>query len=210
MMHDETDARAYVEQLGDAAAAERLELLRAALIEENGRQNLVSRNSLDHIWLRHFADSAQLLEHVPRETSGPWLDMGSGAGFPGLVIAALRPQIPVVLVESRKRRVEWLKRMCTEMGLAKCRVEGSRLELVESFEADVISARAFAPLPKLIALSARFSTATTCWVLPKGRSATQEVAELPTRLRAMFHVEQSRTDAEAGIITGQGRAETRA
>ncbi len=210
MMPNETEARAYVAGLGDVAALDRLELLRSALIEENERQNLVSRNSLDHIWLRHFADSAQLLENVPRETLGPWLDMGSGAGFPGLVIAALRPQIPVILVESRKRRVDWLERMCSELGLANCRVEGSRLELVNSFDAGVISARAFAPLPKLIALSARFSTAATHWVLPKGRSATQEVAELPTKLRKMFHVEQSRTDAEAGIITGQGRAETRA
>ena len=209
MMCTEAEARAYVEGLGDASALERLELLKAALIEENERQNLVSRNSLDHIWLRHFADSAQLLEYVPREAFGPWLDMGSGAGFPGLVIAALRPQLPIILVESRKRRVEWLERMCSEMGLANCRVEGSRLELVDSFEAGVISARAFAPLPKLIALSARFSTAATHWVLPKGRSATQEVTELSTGLRKMFHVEQSCTDAEAGIITGQGRAETR-
>ena len=208
MMHTEAEARTYVEGLGDGAALDRLDRLKAALIEENQHQNLVSRNSLDHIWLRHFADSAQLLEHVPRETLGPWLDLGSGAGFPGLVIAALCPQLSVILVESRKRRVEWLARMCAELGLSNCRVEGVRLELVNSFDAGVISARAFARLPKLIALSARFSTADTYWVLPKGRSATQEVAELPKSLRRMFHVDQSRSDAEAGIILGRGRAET--
>jgi 16S rRNA (guanine527-N7)-methyltransferase len=69
----------------------------------------------------------------------------------------------------------------------------------------VISARAFAPLDRLLRLSARFSTTATQWVLPKGRSAEQEVQELPGRYRGMFHVEQSLTEAEAGIIVGKGK-----
>ena len=76
----------------DDAAFTRLERLAAALVEENERQNLVSAGSLTSVWQRHIADSAQLLCHVPRETSSPWLDLGTGAGFPGLVIAALRPK----------------------------------------------------------------------------------------------------------------------
>lgn len=176
----------------------------ADLLEENKKQNLISRKSEDSLWLRHMADSAQLLLHVPRETQGPWMDLGTGAGFPGLVIAALRPAMRVKLVESRARRVEFLERVRERLSLKECRVAGKRLELLEPFEAEVISARAFAPLPKLLNLSASFSTRTTTYLLPKGRSAAQECAELPAKRRALFHVEQSWTDAEAGIIVGRG------
>jgi 16S rRNA (guanine527-N7)-methyltransferase len=137
--------------------------------------------------------------------AGPWLDLGTGAGFPGLVIAAMRPDLQLVLVESRKKRVDWLERAAAAMGLRQCRVEGRRLEHVETFAAATISARAFAPLPKLFALSARFSTRDTLWLLPKGRSAVHEVASLPEQVGEMFHVEHSVTDAEAGIVVGSGR-----
>lgn len=202
MIESEAEARNFVANLCDEAAIERLEGFIAALKSENERQNLVARATLENVWQRHIADSAQLLLHVPRET-GPWLDLGTGAGLPGLVIAAMRPEWPVILVESRKRRVEWLERIRTDLGLPKCEVVGKRLELVESFESSVISARAFAPLPRLLDLSARFSTGRTLWLLPKGRSAAQELQELPKRLRKLFHVEQSQTDPEAGIIVGR-------
>lgn len=205
MIASETDARAYVAAMCDGAAMERLDVFVAALREENDRQNLVARPTLEIAWQRHIADSAQLLALVPRETGaeGGWLDLGTGAGLPGLVIAAMRPEWPVFLVESRKRRVEWLENMKLRLQLPECRVIGSRLELVESFPARVISARAFAPLPRLLDLSARFSTDDTVWLLPKGRSAAQELEQLPNRMRRMFHVEQSQTDAESGIITGK-------
>lgn len=203
MIADEIEARAWLSSLpeADEQALERLERLVGLLIEENGRQNLVSAASLDHVWQRHIADSAQLLPHVPRETSLPWLDLGTGAGFPGLVIAALRPDMPVVMVESRNRRVEWLERARIELGLENATVCGSRLELVDPFSASVISARAFAPLDRLVALSARFSTSDTLWLLPKGRSAGQELEMLRGWVHT-FHVEQSLTDAEAGVIVG--------
>ncbi|WP_370423959.1 MULTISPECIES: 16S rRNA (guanine(527)-N(7))-methyltransferase RsmG [Novosphingobium] len=182
-------------------AMERLELLVAMLAEENQRQNLVSAASLDQVWLRHIVDSAQLLPHVPRETSTPWMDLGTGAGFPGLVIAALRPECEVVMVESRARRIEWLDRARIAMGLTRASIAGQRLELVESRQAAVISARAFAPLDKLLTLSARFSTSDTVFLLPKGRSAGQELQDL-RKWRHVFHVEQSLTDPQAGIIVG--------
>jgi 16S rRNA (guanine527-N7)-methyltransferase len=182
----------------------RLDRLATMVVEENARQNLMSKPSESGVWLRHLADSAQLLSHGPRGTA-PWLDLGTGAGFPGLVIAAMQPEREVVLVESRKKRVDWLARAVAELGLGKCRVEGRRLEHVESFPATIISARAFAPLVKLLALSARFSTRDTRWLLPKGRSAVQEVASLSADVGQMFHVEHSVTDAEAGIVIGTGR-----
>ena len=205
---NEADARSYVAGLADDEAVEKLDRLGGYLREENSRQNLVSAASLEVVWQRHFADSAQLLEFVPRETNS-WLDLGTGAGLPGLVIAIMRPEISVTMVESRTKRTDWLKSMCDELGVANGHVVASRLELIETFPADVISARAFAPLPKLLDLAARFSTARTQWVLPKGRSAAQEVEELPAKRRKLFHVEQSLTDGDAGIIVGKGRVEAR-
>ncbi|QIQ88267.1 16S rRNA (guanine(527)-N(7))-methyltransferase RsmG [Erythrobacter sp.] len=181
---------------------ERLERFAALLLDENRRQNLISKPSEAQLWQRHIADSAQLLEYVPRETSppGPWLDLGTGAGFPGLVIAALRPDWEVVLIESRARRIEFLANCVRELGVARCRVIGERLERVEPFPAWVISARAFAPLEKLLSLSAPFSTKATRYVLPKGRSAAHELKQAKKPIRELFHVEHSLTDRDAGII----------
>ncbi|MEP5937672.1 MAG: 16S rRNA (guanine(527)-N(7))-methyltransferase RsmG [Erythrobacter sp.] len=201
---DESSARQFVQGFADEDALKRLDLLAQLLIEENSRQNLISKPSQDQMWQRHIADSVQLLKFVPRETcmagEGVWLDLGTGAGFPGLVVAAIFPQMLVILVESRKRRVEWLNVAKQEMGLSKCEIDGRRLEVVEPFPARFISARAFAPLPKLLRLSAPFSTAETTFLLPKGRSAAQELQDLPRKCRKLFHVEQSLTDPEAGII----------
>lgn len=202
-LSSEREARVWLETLPEwaAAARERLEALTAMLREENTRQNLVSVASLEQVWLRHIADSAQLLTHVPRETSSPWLDLGTGAGFPGLVISALRPEVEVVMVESRGRRAEWLNRVAQTLGLSNAHVEGRALETLATRPFCVISARAFAPLPKLLALSARFSTSTTRWLLPKGQSARQELLDL-TGWTHMFHVEQSLSDETAGVIVG--------
>ncbi len=204
MIADEAEARAWIRALPewDETARERLERLAALLVEENARQNLVAASSLAHVWQRHIADSAQLLRFVSRETSSPWLDLGTGAGFPGLVIAALRPECEVVMVESRARRAEWLEHARIALGLDKARVLATKLEAVPDRKVRVISARAFAPLPRLLALSARFSTADTLWLLPKGRSAQQEL-DAESQFRHMFHVEQSLSDPEAGIIVGQ-------
>lgn len=203
MITGEAEARAWLERLPEwnTAAADRLEQLVALLIEESKRQNLVSAASLGSVWQRHIADSAQLLIHVPRETSSPWLDLGTGAGFPGLVIAALRPECEVLMVESRGRRAEWLETARIALGLEQAKIVSARLELVPTRKVCVISARAFAPLPRLLELSARFSTADTLWLLPKGRSAPQELQGL-TGWNHVFHVEHSLTDPEAGIIAG--------
>lgn len=210
MIASEEDARAFVSERCDNPALLRLENLVAMLAAENARQNLVSAASLGSVWQRHLADSAQLLDHVPRGTrelmdggTGVWVDLGSGAGFPGLVIAAMRPGWRVVLVESRKRRIEWLHMAVSALSLPECEVEGRKVEQVPAFAAAVISARAFAPLARLLPLARRFSTSDTLWLLPKGRSAAQEVNELPNDLHTMFHVEHSVTDADSGIVVGK-------
>ncbi len=201
-IRDEQSARDYVAGLCDEAAMGKLDRFVDALIAENAEQNLIAKPTIEIIWQRHIADSAQLLEYVPRET-GLWLDLGTGAGLPGLVVAIMRPNIQIELVEARKRRIEWLERMRDELDLENCEIVGSRLENVETVPASVISARAFAPLDRMMKIASRFSTSETLWLLPKGRSAAQELELLPVQRRKLFHVEQSRTDDEAGIIVGK-------
>ncbi len=203
MISSEDAARDWLRGLPDCddAAFARLEQLASLLTAENQRQNLVSEASLAAVWQRHIADSAQLLLLAPGELLSPWLDLGSGAGFPGLVIAALHPEWEVVLVESRGLRAEWLERTRLALGLARVRVVGAPLEKLATAPMAVISARAFAPLGRLLDLSARFSTNDTLWLLPKGRSAHQELQEL-RGWHHLFHVKQSLTDPEAGIVTG--------
>ncbi|MEL7690175.1 16S rRNA (guanine(527)-N(7))-methyltransferase RsmG [Citromicrobium bathyomarinum] len=205
MIENEEQARAFVAERCSSESFELLNVFVSELLAEAGRQNLISRSTIDRVWQRHIADSAQLLDHVPRGTEGVWLDLGTGAGFPGVITAIMRPEIPHVLVESRKRRVAWLEGVKERASLRNCSVQGSRLQLVESFDAAVISARAFAPLPDLISLSARFSTERTTWLLPKGRSAEQERDALDSPQRKMFHVKQSLTSRDAAILVGKGR-----
>ncbi len=204
MIHNESSAKAWLETLPeyDATAKARLIKFVEILTEENARQNLVATSSLDHVWQRHIADSAQLLRHVPRETGATWLDIGTGAGFPGLVISALRPDMQVLMVESRSKRAAWLSYASLALNLTEAQVIFSRLELVATQPVAVISARAFAPLDRLLKLSARFSTADTLWLLPKGRSAAHELKALVGGGH-MFNVEQSLTDREAGLIVGR-------
>jgi 16S rRNA (guanine527-N7)-methyltransferase len=195
----------------DDRALDLLAAFVAALGEENRRQNLVAARSLDEVWWRHVVDSAQLLL-VSRETklgAGSWWDLGSGAGFPGLVIAVLSSDTQVCLVEERKARAGWLTQAVAQLGLRNVRVIGQPLKRVATEPAAVISARAFAPLGKLLGLAARFSTPETVWLLPKGESARQEVEGLPAGLRRMFRVEPSATNPAAGIVVGRGVVDAR-
>lgn len=211
----EADAKSWLRDKVDAddSAMGRLTTLVELLLEENERQNLVARGTLPHVWVRHILDSAQLL-HVSRETlpDGGWLDLGTGAGFPGLAIAAIQPDRPVTLVDSRRLRTEWLQRAADAMELRNVRVVLSRVEDLTSAPHAIISARAFAPLDKLVTLSARFSTPDTVWLLPKGAGAQHELDMLSESWRHLFHVEQSLTDPSAGIIAGrllEGAPQTR-
>jgi len=183
---------------------EKLDAFVGAVIAENVQQNLISVATIPHIWSRHIVDSAQLLKLYPEPHSAlPWLDLGTGAGFPGMVIAILA-NFPVILVESRRKRFEFLVRQAVALGLDNVTVHGGRLESLTTRQVGVISARAFAPLPKLLGLAHRFSTEKTCWLLPKGRSAREELESVRSSWQGAFHVEPSLTDAEAAIIVATG------
>ena len=200
---NEDEARAWVASTFGVPreTMERLDCFGALLREENARQNLVSKRSLDRLWLRHIADSAQLLRFAPSHQAS-WVDLGSGAGFPGLVIAALHKG-PVTLVEERRLRVEFLHRAAAVLGVEP-EILGRKVEHVPPRPFDVISARAFAPLPRLLELGTGFSTKNSLWVLPKGRNAAEELEALDPSWQGVFELEPSVTDAEAQIILARG------
>ena len=200
---DEIDAREWVRSRFDVPreTMDRLDSLVDVLRRENEHQNLVSRGTLDQVWLRHIGDSAQLLRFSPAAQAS-WVDLGTGAGFPGLVIAALH-EGPVTLIEERRLRVEFLAQAAQAMGVT-VEILGQKAERVPPRSFDVISARAFAPLGKLIDLGARFSTKKTVWALPKGRNAQSELEALESSWQGEFRLEPSLTDAEAGIIVATG------
>lgn len=184
----------------------RLERYVELLREEASRQNLVSAATLDQVWNRHILDSAQLLRFEPN-AGASWIDIGSGAGLPGIVIASM-VEGPITLVEPRRLRAEFLHKACESLGL-KARVVCEKVERVQG-KFDVITARAVARLGRLFEISQHLSTGKSLWVLPKGRSAQSELAEAERTWQGRFHVEPSVTDAESFIIVGTGvRAKTR-
>lgn len=198
---DELAARAHLNVPRETV--ERLEMFVAFLREQNEHQNLVSRGTLDQVWSRHILDSAQLLRFSPG-SEAPWLDLGTGAGFPGLIIAMLHSG-PVTLVEERKKRAHYLLEAVEILGVgARVSVHCTRAERFESQPFDVISARAFAPLERLFELSHRFSTIKTRWILPKGRNAASELEAAKASWHGEFRLEQSLTDPDAKIIVAEG------
>ncbi len=197
---DQAEARAQLNVPRETL--NRIDAFVALLREENERQNLVSRSSLERVWERHVLDSAQLLRWAP-PTADTWLDLGTGAGFPGLVIACLFPG-HVTLVEARKLRVDFLIRAAEILGITgRTRIICAKIETVEAQPFAVISARAFAPLGKLLDLGERFSTTNTRWILPKGRNAKTELEAVESLWQGDFQLEPSVTDPDANIIVAE-------
>lgn len=200
----EEEARAWLAGRGwlDGIAGQRLERLAALLIAENERQNLVSAASIPHLWGRHIVDSAQLLVLAEARNAGDglWVDLGSGAGFPGLVIACLR-EAPIALIETRGLRVKFLETCIAELGLSHAHVKQAKVERVGlERRATIISARAFASLEATFAMASHLCDGKTLWLLPKGRSAQLELESATQQWQATFHVERSVTDADSAIV----------
>lgn len=206
MIASEEEARAYIDRRWGGEALKRCQRLVDALRAENERQNLVSRTTLPHVWLRHVADSAQLLE-LSGDGTSRWLDVGSGAGFPGLVVAALRPDIDMVLLEPRRKRVEWLHAMADALDLTRCRVVQAAAKAYRANpHPDVISARAVAELGELLAMTGHLRARDTVCLFPKGAGAEDELDRLTSdaRARCVFHVKHSLTSPDARIIVVRG------
>jgi len=178
----------------------RVERYAALLEEESGRQNLISRSTLDALWERHILDSAQLVRFEP-VVGAPWVDIGSGAGLPGIVIACL-VEGPVTLVEPRRLRAQFLETVVKELGL-NASVACAKVERITG-KFDVLTARAVAPLDELLRISHHLSTENSQWVLPRGRNAVSELASTRRSWQGRFHVEPSMTDPQSGIVIGTG------
>lgn len=200
---DEQAARQWLIAESDVSreTLERIDQFVALLRFENDRQNLVSRGTLDLVWKRHIVDSAQLLRFAP--DADTWLDLGTGAGFPGLIVALLHP-CKVTMVEERRKRVAFLNQASEVLGTAaKSEIVLRQLERIPTRPFDVISARAFAPLDRLFDLGERFSTARTRWILPKGRNAKSELEQVESSWQGDFRLEPSLTDADAWILVAE-------
>jgi 16S rRNA (guanine527-N7)-methyltransferase len=177
---------------------ERLETYAGMLEAESRRQNLISRATTSELWERHIVDSAQLARFEPRPGAS-WCDIGSGAGLPGIVLACLATG-PITLIEPRRLRAEFLARVVQLIGINATTFAGKVERATGQF--DVITARAVAPLPRLLEMSQHLSTRKTVWALPKGRNALGELAEAQRAWQGAFHVEQSVTDDASFIIVG--------
>lgn len=185
------------------AAMARLDAYAAALTDWNARMNLVSPASLADLWRRHILDSAQLLSLLP-EGARRIVDMGSGAGLPGLVLAALRPDgvgLETVLIESIEKKCAFLRAAAEAMGLAgQVRIIRGRAEDVTGLKADVVTARAMAPLDTLLGYAKRFADNKTRLLFPKGRTAADELTAARQNWTIEAEMIPSRTDGEAAII----------
>lgn len=176
----------------------RLEVYSELLRAESSRQNLVSASTLSSLWERHLLDSAQLVKFAPDRNSS-WVDIGSGAGLPGIVIALL-VEGPVLLVEPRKLRAGFLDHCVDSLCLrGRVSVEAAKVEKVTG-TFDVITARAVANLDKLLGISTHLSTRKSLWVLPKGRTAQSELVEARRRWHCDVESSTSLTDPDSEIL----------
>jgi 16S rRNA (guanine527-N7)-methyltransferase len=200
----ETEARDWVEAKFGARAVERLDAFAEMVRAEACHQNLISASTLPQIWARHIVDSAQLVP-LAGEPDGLWMDIGTGAGFPGIVTAILTERA-TLLVEPRKRRVEFLASVVAALKLeetvsiAQCKAEAVRSK------AGIISARAVAQIGSILSSAVHCATRETVWILPKGRNAAEEVAFARLAWHGTFHVEHSLTDPTSFIVIANGIA----
>jgi 16S rRNA (guanine527-N7)-methyltransferase len=175
-----------------------VDLLTAA----NAQQNLIAASTIGDVWERHIVDSAQLVRFEPK-VGASWVDVGSGAGLPGLVIAIMT-EGPMMLVEPRRLRVDFLNSVIHELELS-ARVgvvHGKADKAGGTF--DVITARAVAPTNRLLGITLHLSHPGTIWLLPKGRSGKSDLADATRTWQGVFRSENSLTDPEATIMVASG------
>ncbi len=173
------------------------------LIEWQARMNLVGPSTLSDIWGRHFADSAQLLPIAGVGRS--WLDIGSGAGFPGLVVALLDPDARIMVVESITKKCRFLSAAAAELDLmGQVRIENRRIEALPEQKFEIVTARALAPLNQLLDWALPFAGSGTKWVLPKGARVQDEIAAAAVFFRFDYDLVPSQTDTAARIMVVSG------
>lgn len=182
----------------DDATTARLATFRDLLLRWNATINLVSARTAADVDARHIADSLQLVPLLPEH--GAIADLGSGGGLPGLVIAAALPDREVHLVESDRRKAAFLMDAAGRMGLAKVKVHPQRIEQASLPPVAAVTARALAPLDILLGYATRFLAPGGVAILPKGRTAEQELTTAAAHWHFTTERFTSRTDPEATIL----------
>lgn len=182
---------------------ERLTDFEQALLKWSPKINLVAKATYADAWSRHILDSAQLLPLSP-DSFGTWCDLGSGGGLPGLVIAILAaetaPTARVTLVESDVRKAAFLTMTSAQLGLS-TRILRKRIEEVAPIGAEVVSARALAPLPLLLGYCHTHLAPDGIALLPKGRTLAQEVEAARQSWHFDLQTQPSRLDPQSAILT---------
>ncbi len=181
----------------------KLDVLTDELARWQAIKNLVGQSTLNQVWTRHIADSLQLLDHI--EQPGAWLDLGSGGGFPGLVVAIVRTARrdgPTHLVESNGRKCAFLRHICRLLELDAVVHEGRIEKVLPKLEQAfcVVSARALAPLTALIGWSNELLRRGALGIFPKGQDVENELHEAATSWVFTADVRQSLTDRDARIV----------
>ena len=177
----------------------RLETMVEVLLRWQKTINLVGRATLDDVWTRHILDSAQLAPLIPKART--LADLGSGAGFPGLVLAALRPKLDVTLIESDARKSAYLGEAARRMGLPKQpKIVISRIEVAPPAGADVVTARALAPLGQLLAWAAPHKSDPAICLFHKGKGWQAELTEAMKDWEIECTPQASVTDRDAVIL----------
>jgi 16S rRNA (guanine527-N7)-methyltransferase len=182
--------------IADAARA-RLDRFADLLRHWNARINLVSRGDEAAIWPRHILDSAQLMPLLA-QSPGPIVDLGSGAGFPGLVLAILTG-IPVHLVEADQRKAAFLREAARITG-ANAVVHAVRAETLQLPPARVVTARALAPVAELLPLAAPLLALEGFCLFPKGRGVDAELTAATTGWHMRVERFPSRTSPDATLL----------
>ena len=177
----------------------RLKAYADLLTDWNARHNLVSKNSLSDLWERHMWDSAQLVPLVPPDARS-LADLGSGAGFPGLVLAAMLPGVAVTLHEATAKKCAFLRAAADRMGLS-VSIENARMEELPHRAFDVVTARACAPLPLLLEYAHSFVGPNSVCLFLKGQNVGSELTEASKCWKMKASQVASQTDPSGAIVT---------
>jgi 16S rRNA (guanine527-N7)-methyltransferase len=164
--------------------------------------NLVSPATLPDVWRRHVLDSAQLRDLIPNDAQ-TLVDLGSGAGFPGLVLAVLGPW-KTHLVEADQRKAVFL-REAARLTDSRVEVHARRIETPMSIVGDIVTARALAPLPKLLEYSGPLLSRRGRALFPKGRTVRSELTDVPEQWKRRVRLVGSATDHEGAIVVVEGK-----
>jgi 16S rRNA (guanine527-N7)-methyltransferase len=176
----------------------RLEAYAGLLADWNARHNLVARSTLPDLWRRHFWDSAQLAPLIPQNPR-PLADLGSGAGFPGLVLAAMRPDLAVTCHESTAKKCAFLQAAAERMAL-RVTIENARIEDLPPRPYDVVTARALAPLPLLLSYAAPLTGPNSVCLFLKGQNLGSELTEAHKSWKMETSQVPSQTDPSGAIL----------